>query len=124
MKKLIMLVMLLSLSAHAKVVELSTPAQVKSELSKPGPFVVLYYTSWCGACSQYKPFFEKESNKIKNVRFYKMNLEVIAIKEHQDKVPYIPMLFYGKDEASFRNNPCIDKSGERMNLRGFFKRCQ
>jgi thiol-disulfide isomerase/thioredoxin len=69
MKYLIM-ALLISVSAHAKVVDLTSPAQVKEELGKKGPMVVLYYTSWCGACKAYKPSFEKASNKFKDVRTF------------------------------------------------------
>jgi thiol-disulfide isomerase/thioredoxin len=116
--------LLISVSAHAKVIDLTSPAQVKQELAKKGPMVVLYYTSWCGACKAYKPSFEKASKKFTDVRFYKMDLDKIGLKEHKGKTPYIPMLFFGKDEDSLRNRPCIDQDGERDNLKAFFKRCQ
>lgn len=129
MKKLLIIAVVLSIifliccRSEAGVVELTTPAQVKKEFAKKGPFVVLYYTQWCGACKSYKPEYRRESENFPNVRFYRMDVDKIQVKEHQKKVPFIPMLFYGKDEQTFRNDPCIAKNGERSKLKAFFERC-
>jgi len=94
--------------ASAKVVELSTPEQLKTELAKPGPGIVLLYSApWCPGCQLFHPVYEKLSEKMKPIRFYDINIDVTApLKEHEGMVPYIPTAFVGHSEDQLRNRPC------------------
>jgi thiol-disulfide isomerase/thioredoxin len=100
--------MLLSLYANATVIDLKTADQVKTELAKPGPRVLMYYTDWCPSCHEFMPTYKKLSNSMTNIKFYTMNLDKLALKEHAGKVPYIPTMFVGKSDSDLRNNPCTD----------------
>jgi thiol-disulfide isomerase/thioredoxin len=86
-----LLILLFPLLANATVTDLTTPEQVKQELAKPGPRVLLYYTDWCGACQALKPTYSKLSDQMIDVRFYTM--------------------FVGKSEEDLRDTPCTDLNG-------------
>lgn len=101
------------------VVELRTPDQVKVELAKPGPMVLLYGAPWCPGCQMFDPIYEKisENPRMKDVRFYHMNIDDIALKGHEGKIPYIPTAFVGRSEDELRNRPCKILKGDRTEKR-------
>lgn len=95
-----------------RVVELKSPEQVKSELAKPGPVVLLYSTEWCGACKAFKPTFDSVSNLMTDVRFYRLDADKLGLKEHAGKIKYVPTIYVGRSEKTLREQPCeIGKEG-------------
>ena len=82
-----------SAMANAAVIELTSPAQVKRELSKPGKMVLMYGAPWCPACKNFHPIFEKASKEMKYIRFYYVNVDKLGLHGHEKDVTYIPMVF-------------------------------
>ena len=100
------LIIIFSPSTNAAVINLTTTTQIKMELVKPGPKVLLYYTDWCPSCQEFKPTYKRLSNSIPNVKFYSMNSDKVRLKEHN--FSYIPYMYVGKSSDDLRNHPCID----------------
>lgn len=94
-------------------VELTTPEQVKAELSKPGPIVLMYATDWCGACKTMKPIFMRAAKENKNTRFFILNADKVRLKEHQD-LGFVPRIYVGRNEKELRENPCNDADGTKQ----------
>jgi len=88
------------------VTELTNSKQVKKELAKKGPVVLVYHTTWCGSCQMFMPTYSKISTLMSTVRFYAMDADKIGLKEHQGKFNAVPTIYVGKDEASLRKAPC------------------
>jgi thiol-disulfide isomerase/thioredoxin len=95
-------------SSASRVIELTTPQQVKEELAKSGPVIIMYHAEWCGACKMTEPQFHKASEAMSTVRFYMFDVDKIGLKEHKDKIRFISMFFVGRDEASLRAGKCSD----------------
>jgi|GEM_PF-983232 len=56
------------------VSELESYAEYTKMMSSTEPIIVMVHASWCGACKQFKPTFEKVAEKYKkNAHFYTWN---------------------------------------------------
>lgn len=92
---------------------LSDLALVKAELKKPGPMVVLYSETWCGACFLFHPTYEQLAAAMPNVRFYV--LSNLKLEEHaemcenhtEDDFCWIPTAVAGNTEDQVRHRPCL-----------------
>ena len=111
MKFILALLLSMPCLVAAKTIPLNNPDEVKVELAKPGPVVLLYGTTWCPACENFKPVYEKLSDEVSGVRFYTMDCDKLRLTEHKDAFQYIPTTFVGKSGQDLRDNPC--KIGEK-----------
>ncbi len=99
-------------TTETKVIELTTPEQVKAELAKAGPIILLYSADWCGFCKEFEPDYDQMSTVFTNLRFYKVNADKIGLKEHAKLLKGVPAIFVGRNEDQLRNKPCeLGKEG-------------
>lgn len=103
---------------------LKTPEQVLAQLKEPGNYVLMYSADWCGACTDFKPTYKELSEEYDNVTF--LIMEDVRLKEHGDKVKYIPTIVAGKDNDGLRNKTCWfddEKGRSKQPLRAFIRKC-
>lgn len=101
--------------------ELSSLEQVKTELAKPGPFVVMYSADWCVTCQEVKPTFKETAAQTPSVKFLILDVDKVQLKEHTKIVNHIPLFLVGKDENSLRNKPCVQPDNLEYTVVGFKK---
>ncbi|MBS3143420.1 thioredoxin [Candidatus Woesearchaeota archaeon] len=63
----------------------------KEEISK-GKSMVDFWASWCGPCRMLAPIFEELSKEVKNVNFFKLNVDENSDVAQQYEVQGIPTL--------------------------------
>ena len=61
------------------------------EISK-GKSMVDFWASWCGPCRMLAPIFEELSKEVKNVNFFKLNVDENSDVAQQYEVQGIPTL--------------------------------
>lgn len=65
-----------------------------------GNVVVDFYADWCGPCQLMKPMFEKLAAEVKNVTFFKVNVDKCerAAQEHDVRsIPTFVLFKSGKE---------------------------
>ncbi|MBN2459504.1 thioredoxin [Candidatus Woesearchaeota archaeon] len=68
-----------------------------------GNVVVDFYADWCGPCQLMKPMFEKLAGEVKNITFFKVNVDKCQKAAQEHDVRSIPTF------ALFKNGEEIDQ---------------
>ena len=68
----------------------------EEKISK-GKVLVDFWASWCGPCRMVAPIIDELSNEIKEVRFYKLNVDDNGDVAQQYEIMGIPTLIFFKD---------------------------
>ena len=66
------------------------------------PILKLYYANWCGWSKKFLPTWEQLENKIKNIKFVKIDCE--ANKNMCDNIPGYPFLILEKNGTKINYN--------------------
>lgn len=107
------LVLLSSSTSLSKVHDLDTPESIQNVLQSNEPVVVMYYAPWCKACKKFESTYHKLSVMLPKVSFVRINVDNFLIKEHADRVSFIPTVYAARSGTELRNNPCVVAEKDR-----------
>lgn len=85
----LLLVLCVSVTANAKVVEVKTLPELIQTLESKGSAVVLFTASWCGPCQAFHPVYENLSNQM-TVQFLSVDMDNPDLLPLTAGVPEIP----------------------------------
>ncbi len=76
------------------VKEISSEAEYKKEIASGGLVVVDWFATWCGPCVGIAPFLESLSQKYKDVKFLKVDVDKCQDIASQNSVRAMPTFFF------------------------------
>jgi len=83
------------------MVEEINSSNFKQKISE-GKSVVDFWAEWCGPCKILAPTFEELSNEVKDINFYKLNVDESSDIAAQNEVQGIPTLIVFENGKEIR----------------------
>lgn len=69
----------------------------EGEISKSTKSIVDFYADWCGPCKIFAPIFEKVSNEIKEIDFFKVDVDKAQEAAQAMSIMSIPTTIFLED---------------------------
>lgn len=103
MKILLSVLMMFVATAASAAEELTSKEAVAAAFAKGRPMIIMFYTTWCGACKVTQPEFAKAEKELAGkVDFYLMDADKLRLKMKKD-FDSIPSFVAGSTEKAVRS---------------------
>ena len=85
--------------------------------TRPGKAVVDFWAPWCGPCKMQGPIFEELAGEIKDVNFFKVNVDEEQEVMQNAGIRGIPtMIFYKDGKEVGRHSGLMDKNALKAKI--------
>lgn len=74
-----------------------TSSNFNEKISASGVVVVDFFATWCGPCKMLAPVLEQAADQIRDVAFYKVDIDEEQDLTNQFKIMSVPTLLFFKD---------------------------
>lgn len=88
-----------------------------TEKTKTSKVVIDYWAPWCGPCQMQGPIFEEASKEVKDVGFFKVNVDEEGALAQETGIRGIPtMVFYKDGKEVSRHSGLLDKNALKAKI--------
>lgn len=90
-------------AAIRQVSEITNASQFQTLLKSEKPIFVDFYATWCGPCKMVAPYIETMSDQVKDVDFYKLDVDEPNVRDvvTQLQITAMPTFLAFKDGQEF-----------------------
>ncbi len=97
-------------------------ADTFDEKTKKGKVVIDFYAEWCGPCMQFKPIFEKIAEEMKDIHFFKVNVDEESEIAGKFGVMSIPTIIFLNDgEEKHKSMGALSESSFKKAVKDTFQ---
>jgi thioredoxin 1 len=82
-----------------------------SEIPQQGAVVIDFFATWCGPCKRIAPFFEKLSESVKSVSFFKVDVDESQDLVNEFAISAMPTFVFLKDGKEIKRVEGADMTG-------------